>query len=65
MAKFTTKVIVWTDPESGGLKITYPVGSDLDDVKKKAIPDGVTSYIVDKSEIPTDRSFRNAWTYTE
>tara|TARA_Y100001938_G_C7948120_1_gene357833 strand:- start:280 stop:474 length:195 start_codon:yes stop_codon:yes gene_type:complete len=61
----TTKVIVWTDPESGGLNITYPVGSDVDDAKKKAIPDGITSYIVNTSEIPTDRSFRNAWTYTE
>ena len=65
MAEFTTKVIVWTDPESGGLNITYQVGSDIDDRKKKAIPDGVTSYIIDKSDVPTDRSFRNAWTYSE
>ena len=65
MAEFTTKVIVWTDPEIGGLNITYPVGSDIDDAKKKAIPDGVTSYIIDKSDVPTDRSFRNAWTYSE
>jgi len=65
----TTKVIVWNNPEEGGgLSITYPVESSpdsLDDIKKKVVPDGVTSYIVNKSDVPTDRSFRDAWTYTE
>tara|TARA_R100001594_G_scaffold492_1_gene1900 strand:+ start:822 stop:1019 length:198 start_codon:yes stop_codon:yes gene_type:complete len=65
MAEFTTKVVVWTDPESGGLNIAYPVGADIDAVRRRAVPDGVTSYIIDKSDVPTDRSFRNAWTYTE
>ena len=64
----TTKVIVWTNPEDGGLSITYPVESStdsLEDIKRKAVPADVTSYIVNKSDVPTDRSFRDAWTYTE
>ena len=58
------KAIVWTDSQ-GGLNITYPVGDTVEDVKKKAVPDGITSYIIDKATVPTDRSFRNAWTYSE
>jgi hypothetical protein len=37
----------------------------LDQIKDKDCPSGKTVYTVDKSAIPTDRSFRNAWTYTE
>ena len=37
----------------------------LEQIRDKDVPTGKTSYIVDKSVIPTDRSFRNAWTYTE
>ena len=58
------KAIVWTDSQ-GGLNITYPVGDTVENVKKKSVPDGITSYIIDKAAVPTARSFRNAWTYTE
>lgn len=36
----------------------------LEQIQAKDVPNGKESWIVDKSEIPTDRSFRNAWTYT-
>ncbi len=36
----------------------------VEQIQAKDVPSGKTSYIVDKSEIPTDRSFRDAWTYT-
>ena len=36
----------------------------IEEIQAKDIPAGKTSYIVDKSNVPTDRSFRNAWTYT-
>ena len=36
-----------------------------DEIKAKDCPSGKTVYTVNKSAIPTDRSFRNAWTYTE
>jgi hypothetical protein len=31
----------------------------------KDVPNGLPYKIVDVSEIPTDRTFRNAWEYTE
>ena len=37
----------------------------LDQIKEKDCPSEKTVYTVDKSVVPTDRSFRDAWTYTE
>ena len=39
-------------------------GLTVEEIQAKDVPAGKTSYIVNKSEVPTDRSFRNAWTYT-
>ena len=36
----------------------------IEQIQAKDVPSGKVSYIIDKSEVPTDRSFRNAWTYT-
>ena len=36
----------------------------VEQIQAKDVPPGKVSYIVDKSEVPTDRSFRDAWTYT-
>jgi len=58
---------LYTD-DNGILCIVCPADNTdltLEEIQAKDIPSGKTSYIVDKSEIPTDRSFRNAWTYTE
>ena len=54
--------------DEGGISIVCPsdnCGLTLDEIKAKDCPSGKTVYTVDKSAIPTDRSFRNAWTYTE
>ena len=54
--------------DEGGISIVVPsdnCGLTLDQIKDKDCPSGKTVYTVDKSAIPTDRSFRNAWTYTE
>tara|TARA_B100001989_G_scaffold207014_1_gene155777 strand:- start:2473 stop:2673 length:201 start_codon:yes stop_codon:yes gene_type:complete len=39
-------------------------GLTVEEIQAKDVPAGKPSYIVDKSEVPTDRSFRDAWTYT-
>ena len=39
-------------------------GLTVAQIQAKDVPDGKTSYIIDATEVPTDRSFRNAWTYT-
>ena len=54
--------------DEGGISIVVPTdncGLTLDEIKAKDCPGGKTVYTVDKSAIPTDRSFRDAWTYTE
>ncbi len=54
--------------DEGGISIVVPADDcplTLDEIKQKDCPSGKTIYTVDKSEIPTDRSFRSAWTYTE
>ena len=54
--------------DDGGLSIVIPTdncGLTLEQIKDKDCPSGKTVYTVNKSAIPTDRSFRHAWTYTE
>jgi len=56
------------DNDDGSISIVIPsdnCGLTLEEIKAKDCPSGKTVYTVDKSAIPTDRSFRNAWTYTE
>jgi len=54
--------------DEGGISIVVPADEcelTLDQIKDKDCPTGKTVYTVDKSVIPSDRSFRDAWTYTE
>lgn len=60
------KRIVYIE-DDGVLAVIVPVNENktIEQLQAKSVPDGKTSYIIDKSEIPSDRSFRGAWTYTE
>jgi len=54
--------------DDGSISIVSPsdnCGLTLDEIKAKDCPSGKTVYTVNKSVVPTDRSFRDAWTYTE
>jgi hypothetical protein len=54
--------------DDGGVTIVCPsdnCGLTLEQIKDKDCPKDRTVYTVNKSAIPTDRSFRNAWTYSE
>ena len=54
--------------DDGGVSIVCPsdnCGLTLQQIKDKDCPKDRTVYTVNKSAIPTDRSFRNAWTYSE
>ena len=54
--------------DDGTVAIVIPsdnCGLTVEEIQAKDVPDGKTSYIIDATEVPTDRSFRNAWTYTE
>ena len=37
----------------------------IDEIAKKDVPTGKKYNIIDDSDVPTDRSFRNAWTVSE
>ena len=61
------KRIIYTQ-DDGTVAIVIPADNcelTVEQIQAKDVPSGKTSYIVDKSVVPTDRSFRNAWTYTE
>ena len=54
--------------DDGGVTVVIPAdncGLTLEQIKDKDCPKDRTVYTVNKSAIPTDRSFRNAWTYSE
>ena len=54
--------------DDGGVTVVCPAdncGLTLEQIRDKDCPKDRTVYTVNKSTIPTDRSFRNAWTYSE
>ena len=60
------KRIIYTQ-DNGIVAVIIPADNcdlTVEQIQAKDVPPGKLSYIVDKSEVPTDRSFRNAWTYT-
>lgn len=64
----TQRIIYPTD--EGGVAIIIPTPEALqtmtiEEIAAKDVPQ-LTSYkIIDASDIPTDRTFRNAWEYVE
>ena len=54
--------------DDGGVTVVCPAdncGLTLEQIKDKDCPNDRTVYTVSKSAIASDRSFRNAWTYSE
>jgi hypothetical protein len=56
--------------DDGGVSIIVPTpeylqNHTIEEIAKKDVPAGKSYQIVDVSNIPTDRTFRNAWTYEE
>ena len=62
MTTDTNKRIVYIE-ENGSIGIIVPAdcGLTIEEIATKDVPTGLTYHIVDKSEIPTDRTFRDAW----
>jgi hypothetical protein len=61
-----TRVIFPND--EGGVSVLTPVpncGLTLEEIIAKDVPAGKPHQVIDRSEIPTDRTFRNAWEYVE
>jgi hypothetical protein len=54
--------------DEGGVSILVPApecGLTIEEIAAKDVPVGKPYKIVDVSDIPTDRTFRNAWEYAE
>ena len=61
-----TRVIYPND--DGGVSVLSPVpdcGLTLEEIIAKDVPAGKPYQVIDKSDLPTDRTFRNAWEYAE
>lgn len=54
--------IIYSNDE-GGVSIIVPAdcGLTIEEIAAKDVPAGKAYQIVDVSDIPTDRTFRNAW----
>jgi len=66
----TQRIIYPTD--EGGVAIIIPApewlaqeGNTIELLVQMRVPAGKSYKIVDVSDIPTDRTFRNAWEYSE
>ena len=61
------KRIIYPNDE-GGVSIIIPsdnCGLTIEEIAAKDVPQGKPYKIVDVADIPTDRTFRNAWEYAE
>ena len=59
------RIIYPTD--DGGVAIIIPAdcGLTIEELAAKDVPEGKPYKIVDVTDIPTDRTFRDAWEFTE
>jgi hypothetical protein len=54
--------------DEGGVAIIIPAlecGLTIEEIAAKDVPAGKPYKIVDVADIPSDRTFRNAWEYVE
>lgn len=63
----TQRIIYQTD--EGGVAIIIPAPEALEtmtieDIAAKDVPAGKEFKIIDTADVPTDRTFRNAWEYS-
>lgn len=61
----TERRIIYPTDE-GGVAVLIPApecGLTIEEIAAKDVPEGKPFKIVDASDIPTDRTFRNAWEF--
>ena len=61
----SNRIIYPTD--DGGVAIIIPADCELtiDEIATKDVPEGKPYKIIDTTDVPSDRTFRNAWEYQE
>ncbi len=66
MAKNSDKRIVYTDAD-GNLVVVCPAdncGLTVEQIQAQDVPEGITSYIINATDLPSDIDFMDSWTYT-
>ncbi len=66
MADITKRIIYPND--EGGVSIVVPSPNttlSLAEIEARVVPTGKSRQTVDVTDIPTDRTYRDAWTYEE
>lgn len=61
------KVIIYPDI-GGGVAVVSPApncGLTIEEIAERTVPAGLPHKIIDSSELPQDRTFRDAWEYVE
>lgn len=56
------------ETEEGGVAVIIPApecGLTIEEIAAKDVPEGVSYHIVDVSEVPSDRTFRGAWSWEQ
>jgi ribosomal protein S12 len=54
------------ETEEGGVAVIIPSPEcdlTIEEIAAKDVPEGVEYHIVDESEVPSDRTFREAWSW--
>ena len=62
------RIIYKTD--EGGVSVIIPsdeylADHTIEELAAKDVPDGKAYQIIDEADVPSDRTFRNAWEYAE
>ncbi len=63
----TTKRIIYAQ-DDGTVAILSPApncSKTLEEIAEKDVPTGKSYQIIDASDVPPDRTYRDAWTYEE
>ena len=58
------KRIIYPTDEGVAVIVPADCGLSIEEIAAKDVPAGKPYKIVDVSDIPSDRTFRNAWEYT-
>ena len=64
MANSDKTILFYENGVLCSLALSDNCGLTVEEIQAKDVPDVLTSYIVNTSDLPTDYTFRDAWTYT-
>ena len=57
------RIVYKNDDSSVSIIVPADCGLTVEEIAAKDVPSGKEYHIVNASEIPSDRTFRNAWTW--